>query len=734
LQAHATQSQRELIGFLATQAADYRPLYIINAVVVKGADLSLVNSLAARGDVDYLMANHRIPIEHQATDDLASGLQEVTAVEWNIMRVNADDVWAMGYTGQGVVVAEIDSGTQWDHPALQDHYRGWDGAVADHNYNWYDPYFQSPGGGTIPGDVDGHGTHVMGTMVGDDGAANQIGMAPGAQWISCKGGDNASGYLLTNELLICAEWIVAPWDLNGDNPDPAMRPHVVNNSWGGGPNDYWYTGAISAWRAAGIFPAFANGNAGPLCSTAHSPGDNWNAFAAGATDNTNAIAGFSSRGPAQYTGILKPDISAPGVAVRSSVPTNAYASYGGTSMASPHIAGALALLWSADPELIGQVDLSGWILQQNAMKLYTDQGCGGDLPDSWPNNTFGYGLLDIQAAVNAALGAEDTLSWLTVEPSGGTLMPGMPATEVSVTFNAPATGGVYTGTLWLVADDPYNHDLRLPVELTVFAPPVAGFTSNSPVPTDGTAVFTNTTTGSEPLSYEWDFGDGMTSTLTSPTHTYTVPGTYTVTLYASNEFGEDSVSQAVEQLGIPIASFVSTSPDLLGETTAFTDTTLANPPATLWLWQFGDDLGTSTDQNPMYEYGAAGLYSVTLYAMNAEGNDTYSDWVAICSAFVSGASFTAEPAAPMAGDVVAFEGSVAAGDDFPEEPVTFAWDFGDGGIASGATVTHTFAAGSYTVTLTASGPCGTDSTSQMLEVAGEAEMFYLYLPILAKDW
>jgi chitodextrinase len=120
--------------------------------------------------------------------------------------------------------------------------------------------------------------------------------------------------------------------------------------------------------------------------------------------------------------------------------------------------------------------------------------------------------------------------------------------------------------------------------------------------------------------------------------------------------------------------------------------------------------------------------------MNAEGNDTYSDWVAICSAFVSGASFTAEPAAPMAGDVVAFEGSVAAGDDFPEEPVTFAWDFGDGGIASGATVTHTFAAGSYTVTLTASGPCGTDSTSQMLEVAGEAEMFYLYLPILAKDW
>jgi hypothetical protein len=82
--------------------------------------------------------------------------------------------------------------------------------------------------------------------------------------------------------------------------------------------------------------------------------------------------------------------------------------------------------------------------------------------------------------VNAALGAEDTLSWLTVEPSGGTLMPGMPATEVSVTFNAPASGGTYTGTLWLVADDPYNHDLRLPVELTVFAPPVASFTSNSP--------------------------------------------------------------------------------------------------------------------------------------------------------------------------------------------------------------------------------------------------------------
>lgn len=806
LKAFAEQSQRELRRFLADRRAAYRPLYIVNGVIVRGGTLEMVGALAERSDVAYVRANHSIPAP-KPINPVYNALSP-DAIEWNIQRVNADDVWALGYTGQGMVVAEIDTGTQWDHPALVDHYRGWDGAAADHNYNWYDPYNQSP---TVPHDVDGHGTHVMGTMVGDDAAhTNQVGMAPGARWMSCKGGDDVSGNLLTNELLLCAEWILAPWDLNGQNPNPAMRPHVVNNSWGGSPNDYWYTGAVAAWRAAGIFPAFANGNAGPACSTAHSPGDNWNTFSAGATTSTDAIADFSSRGPAPYTGILKPDISAPGASIRSSVPGNAYANYSGTSMASPHVAGAVALLWSADPELIGQIDTTAWVLQRNAFPLYTTQGCGGDTPTSLPNNVFGYGRLDILAAVTATQSGVDTLPWIELDPSGGIVAPAA-AMPVDVTFHAPNVPGAYTGTLWLVADDPYIRDVRFPVRLMVEpTAPGASFTSSSPDFFGETSIFTNTSYGAEPINYVWDlgdgststlknpthiygavgtftvtllvtntlgesvytdtvtivdvppqagflsagsgsvgqvmvftntstgthlgfvwdWGDGMTCTLENPTHTYSVSGIYTVTLTAFNSAGSDEAFATISIGGPPVASFESSSPDLVGQTTFFTNTTQANPPVQSWLWNFGGG-NISTALNPTRAFAAAGLYTITLTAVSPAGQDMYDGLVVICAAVVSGASFTMEPAAPMAGETVTFEGSVEAGGGLPVE---YAWSFGDGGVATGITTTHVFTpAGIYTVTLTASGLCGEDTYTHSFEVGGGTPKYNIYLPVILKN-
>jgi subtilisin family serine protease len=543
LRTFADSSQRGLRSFLDSRSIAYTPLYIINGVIVKGGDLNLVDSLAARTDVAQIIANHRIPVETERfswVEQLLTPVLVPETIEWNISKVNANLVWTTyGVKGEGIVVAEIDTGTQWDHPALKSHYRGWNGVTPNHNYNWFDPYGQSP---TVPHDLGAHGTHVMGTMVGDDGGANQIGVAPGAKWISCKGGDDVSGYLLTNELLECAQWILAPTDLTGHFPDPTKRPNVVNNSWGGGPNDYWYTGAVSAWSAAGIFPAFANGNAGPNCSTAHSPGDNWNAFAAGASDISDNIAGFSSRGPALYTGILKPDITAPGANIRSSVPTNSYANYNGTSMASPHVAGVVALLWSADPELKGQVDLTGWILQQSAKPFYTTQGCGGDTPTSHPNNVWGYGLLDVYKAVTTARAGGVTSDWVKLSSMGGVVLPGA-STSIDVGLYAPVVSGTYTATLWLVADDPYNNDVRLPITLKATPPPPqAGFTSNSPVILGETAVFTDTSTGSGPFTYLWNFGDGTTSNLQKTTHLYTEAKTYTVTLTITTPWGTDEVT------------------------------------------------------------------------------------------------------------------------------------------------------------------------------------------------
>jgi subtilisin family serine protease len=386
-------------------------------------------------------------------------------IEWNLIMVGAPTVWSeYGVTGQGIVVSEIDTGVQWDHPALINQYRGWDGTTADHNYNWYDPYKQSP---DIPSDSAGHGTHVMGTMVGSEVTENQVGMAPGARWIACKGGDNVSGYLLTDELLQCAEWILAPTDLQGNNPNPSLRPHLVNNSWGGGQEDYWFTSVVDAWSAAGIFTMFSIGNAGPECSTASSPGDGWNVFASGASDSSDQIASFSSRGPTLIAGYLKPNITAPGSGIRSSLPGDRYGTYSGTSMASPHVAGAIALLWSSNPELIGQINLSRWVLQQSAVPKTTNEACGGDLPTAVPNNTWGWGRLDIYAAVTLARAGGVTPEWLLVAPQAGEVAPGG-SQLVTLNFHPSLDmAGTYTATLWIVADDPLNSDVRIPVTLTV---------------------------------------------------------------------------------------------------------------------------------------------------------------------------------------------------------------------------------------------------------------------------
>ena len=285
-------------------------------------------------------------------------------------------------------------GAEYTHSALVRQYRGnLGGGNFDHNYNWWDPSNVCPTG--APCDNNDHGTHTMGTMVGDDGdpGPNQVGVAPHARWITAKGCEtnNCSDFAL----LSSAQWILAPTDLDGNNPRPDLAPDIVNNSWGGGPNNPWFHQATSAWVAAGIFPAFSNGNAGPGCGTAGSPGDYDNTYAAGAFDINHSIAGFSSRGPSAFDGGTKPNISAPGVNVRSSVPGNTYAAFNGTSMASPHVAATVALMWSAAPALRGDIAGTEAILNQTAIDT-SDLQCGGTAGN---NNVWGEGRLDALAAV-----------------------------------------------------------------------------------------------------------------------------------------------------------------------------------------------------------------------------------------------------------------------------------------------------------------------------------------------
>jgi subtilisin family serine protease len=373
LQATAARSQAGVQGYLRGRGLRFLPFWIENAVYVPAGTLELARALAERPEVLALVPEQ----VHQVPPLAVAGELAAQSLEWNIAKIRADQVWA-STTGAGLLVANIDTGVRRTHEALAARFSG----------KFFDP--TGACGGTVC-DNNGHGTHTMGTIAGSGG----IGVAPGASWMACKGCVNSSCY--DSHLIACAQYIADP----DGRPETADFPDAVNNSWGGG-HSQWFRSYVESWRALGIFPAFAAGNSGPACGSASSPGEYAVSFAAGATDASDVIAGFSGRGPSSLDGVIKPDAAAPGVNVRSSYNSSdtSYATASGTSMASPHIAGTVALIWAAQPSLRGNVAATEQLLRQTAMKLATTENCGGTAGQI-PNNTYGAGRID---ALAAALG------------------------------------------------------------------------------------------------------------------------------------------------------------------------------------------------------------------------------------------------------------------------------------------------------------------------------------------
>jgi len=423
LRATAERSQARLRADLAAWGVPYRPFFLVNAVQVTG-DLSLAYRLAGREEVARIVADPSF----QGLDDPPPGPPgppAVNGVEWNIARVHAPEVWALGYTGQGIVVGSVDTGVQYDHPALVNQYRGnLGGGNFDHNYNWHDAF----GEYLVPTDPNGHGTHTTGTMVGDDGGTNQIGMAPGAQWIACKV-SSAGGIWKASKYIECWEWMLAPTDLNGENPRPDLAAHVINNSWScpgsEGCDPDTLLQAAQALYAAGIAIVKSAGNSGSSCGTLTNPSHYRELLAVGAFNSSDQIASFSSRGPANYRGetYVKPDLAAPGVGIRSSTPGGNYGSMSGTSMSSPHVAGLIALLWSAHPELIGHLEATFQIVEESA-EPRIDLQCPPNGPDGRPNNVWGWGIIDALAAVQAG-GTMGALAGTTTESGSGRALSGV---------------------------------------------------------------------------------------------------------------------------------------------------------------------------------------------------------------------------------------------------------------------------------------------------------------------
>lgn len=393
LQADAVRRTAALMATLDAavargQAQNVRAFWA-SPVIALDARPDLIIELAQHPDVAQVRRDARIAL---ASPPFVEAAAPADVLPWHLALINVGPAQqALGLDGTGVVVANLDTGVDWQHPALLTKYRGYRGRLpAIHYGNWH---VSTNEGYLYPGDGYGHGTHTMGTIVGDDGEGHRVGVAPGARWIAVKIFNNA-GYTLESWVHDAFQWIIAP------EGDPALAPDIVSNSWGSDVgSDERFRPDVRALRAAGILPVFSAGNDGPFAATVGSPASFPEAFAVGAVDGEKLVARFSSRGPS-YWGEIKPEIAAPGVNIVSSFPGGGYRSADGTSMAAPHVAGVAALLLQADPTLTPD--------QLEVLLTGTAEPLGSVVP----NQATGWGLVNAYAAGMRVTSSGEITGWV----------------------------------------------------------------------------------------------------------------------------------------------------------------------------------------------------------------------------------------------------------------------------------------------------------------------------------
>lgn len=378
LRAKAAATQAGVLGVLAMRrgqglVARADPLWIFNGVAVT-ASPSVIRELAARRDVQSVVSDQVMRMSTPPADAPSPAAQPgAPPPESNIALVNAPRLWELGLRGQGIVVANVDTGVDVRHADLAGRWRGG-------TNSWYDPNGEHP---VIPTDVNGHGTSTMGVMVGGNAGGTAIGMAPGATWIAAKA-FNDRGFATSTSIHRSLQWLLDP----DGNPSTADAPDVVNNSWtlsSAGCNPEFRLDLVNL-RAAGILPVFSAGNRGPVPGSVLSPANNPEAFAVGSTDGADSADPTSSRGPSACGPAPAPHVVAPGVKVRTADLYGLYRQVSGTSIAAPHVAGALALLRCAFPDL--PADRQAAALEAGAVDV---EAVGVDADT-------GYGRLDVLAA------------------------------------------------------------------------------------------------------------------------------------------------------------------------------------------------------------------------------------------------------------------------------------------------------------------------------------------------
>jgi subtilisin family serine protease len=544
LRDHATRAQRGVVGLLAARrrqglVSDVTPLWVEDAVAVRATPRVLAE-LAARPDVREIQPNRTVD-----APPTTAGTAE------NLDVIGASAMWDMGFRGQGVVVANLDTGVDVTHPDLAGSWRGG-------TNSWYDPNGQHP---TTPTDVNGHGTQTMGVMVGGSTSGTTVGVAPAARWIAAKI-FNDRGSATSTGIHLAFQWLLDP----DRDPATADAPNVVNASWTmSTPSCVLdFQPDLRSLRAAGILPVFAAGNYGPSAGTVYSPANLPEAFAVGGTDNAGVLDTYSSRGPSACAGAAAPRLVAPGVGIPTTDLYGLYISDSGTSVAAPHVAGALALLLGAFPQLSAE--------QQEAALTST----AADLGASGVDGDFGYGRLDVPAAYQ----------WLATTP------------DFSLAASPPAASGPASYTVSVINRNAFAGDVALSVSglpdgQTSFDPPT--------VLGDGTAQLTVTPAvslppGTYPLTIT-----GTSGTLTRTTSvTVVVPkppdfslvatpatrtvtaggtGTYTATVGALNGF-TDTVGLSLSGLPETVGTAAFSEPAVpVAGNSQLTITTATTAPA-----------------------------------------------------------------------------------------------------------------------------------------------------------
>jgi subtilisin family serine protease len=465
LRAHASLAQRPLRALLRLRRAqglvsEIEPLWIVNAIAVT-ATPAVISELAAHPDVREVRPDLVVPAPQAAAAATSA------PAETNVALVNAPALWDLGYRGQGIVVANMDTGVDVTHPDLASRWRGG-------TDSWYDPNGEHP---STPTDVSGHGTWTMGVMVGGDAGGSSVGVAPDATWIGVKI-FNDRGTATSTGIHQGFQWLLDP----DGNPATADAPDVVNDSWTTSASGCLldFEPDLASLRAASILPIFAAGNYGPLPGSSRSPANNPEAFAVGATDDADGLYPYSSRGPSPCGQPVYPQLAAPGVGIHTTDLYGLYADPTGTSVAAPHVAGALALLLQAFPGM--SADRQAAALENSAV----------DLGSAGADNSYGRGRLDVLGAYQ----------WLGTTPDF--------TANVSPSSASTAAGGA--------------------VSYTVSVSPVNGFTGDVSLTLSGLSESQASWSISPPVIA----GGSGSAQLTVSTATSIAAGTYPLTITATS--------------------------------------------------------------------------------------------------------------------------------------------------------------------------------------------------------